>query len=191
MMSELRQPTPVEHEILDGYRDRAEYLSNPLYMWSAYQFCRLRHIEHPEWLTHYLAETASRIVLVGIERATKRLGNSEGQAWQDDIIGALGFSKNTAGGRSDPYAAMAKQVQSWDYAMRVRVLVDAEDHNETDACYLVARRCGVSEATVSRAWKRFGDRVRLGDLGAQRAALDADDHDLRPVPDGRVLHFQK
>ena len=147
---------------------------NPLALWQAYRLARQSGSDGiPTWILEALDTTAERLIeLTYTDNASH---------WTHGLAEAFGFRFSRNGGASDPFAARRRQSDQVDMAVRVRILVDADGHNETDATYLVASRLGVSEATVSRAWKQFSAVARLGELDTQRYAIAFLDEQCRII----------
>ena len=164
---------------LERLRAEFEASKNPLVLWEAYRFARIVHLRAPEWVSpewifQGLDDVAERLLKLTFD--DERSGETH---WLRALAGAFGFAVQNGGGASDPFLARQRGLDHLELAVRVRILVDGDGHNETDACYLVSQQRGVSQATVSRAWKKFESAARIEDVEVQRGSLAVLDEQCR------------
>jgi hypothetical protein len=155
--------------VLDGYRLEFQSTQDPLAMWAAYHLCRLAALPIPEWIMAELHQTAKRLLEVASSRTLP--SQVKQRHWTRDVAQAVGFRVTKSGGPSDPFTV--KNAPTGEYlATRMRIFVDGEGLNQTDACYLIAKELDISEATVRRAWRRLAQAVRVADLDSQRYEIE-------------------
>jgi hypothetical protein len=168
---------------------------NPLVLWRAYSIARdLQKHDNawspPAWIFEELDRVAAR--LQSLEGQLPKSASDwvdwdpshavrdaiGGRDWKSAVLEALGFSVPTSG-PANPVLASDRDGHDLELAKRVRILVDGDRHNLTDARYLVHKATGASLATVRRAWKRFEIAARAGDIDADRRAFAILDEQCR------------
>jgi hypothetical protein len=164
------------HGLDETMRLEFEATKDPRVLWSAYQQCRLIQrvggdAPVPEWVFAEFDAIALRLA-AQCERG-RFTGTAERRHWTRAVAEIFGFHAPIMGGPTDPFKR-SKSDNIW-LAERVRVLVDGDGLNQTDACYLVSNKYGVAEATVRRAWKQFAVVARSEDIDSQRYRNDHDD----------------
>lgn len=153
------EPIDACRLIRDLEQERIKYAEtgDPFALWWGYYIGRQLGLI-PIWVLKGFDTIPPRLLQSALNRG---LGKSKRKVhWTKDAAGVLGFRADAAGGHVDPFRRYVREMHPIKLAMRVRVLVDKDGHNETDACWLVARAQKVSEPTARRAWKRFNTTVR-------------------------------
>jgi hypothetical protein len=180
---------------LAEYRGLYETSGNPLWLWSAYNFCRGMRLRVPRWVLHEFDEASNRLMYTRAPDEQPFFDDARPyRSWQHAVAAAFGFGVGHDGA-SDPFRARLRDADNLHLAVRVRVLVDGEGIGPTKAAASVAHQCGVDEKTVRNAWTTF-ERVALaGDLDEQRAVVARLDREMqqyqqdngRPITLGRPI----
>jgi len=118
--------------LLEECRLMFEHTGDPLDLKDAYRLCRDEDVPLRPWMW----------------------------AAFDVFFDRLDDEECAASGRDGPFARHGRACRDYCLAELVRVRVDVDGNNETNAIMLVADREGVARSTVRRAWKKFQAVVR-------------------------------
>lgn len=167
---------------LEELRLTFEATQHPLDLWSAYSFVRTgRGWPIPEWILREFDAIYDRLWnACGLESFDRTdSAPPTDQDWKRVVAEVFGFTSaaNAKGGPSNPIRVgrIHKYWRDIDLAKRVRILMDGDGQNQTDAIYLTAKKDGVSEPTVRRAWERFASVARAENIDTQRYVMNYDD----------------
>lgn len=155
---------------------------SPSTFWAAVRLAFLirEHLPMPEWVWKELDAIAGRLHSARWSSYDDQMNLDPGAAedWQRKVLTAFGFHWSEAGGASNPFKADDRRIGFVHLAERVRLLIDGEGLNQTNAVMLVAQQQGASEATVLRAWKAFAAATRVASVEDLKHRVEHDDRKI-------------
>jgi hypothetical protein len=178
--------------LLDVEKYRVVFLhtTEPWALWTAYAECRAAGLVLPEWVLRGFDDVFVRLLKASCEpdrvRPTNRTRCNKTRRrpaakvnWTVVAASVMGFDVSNGGGRSDPFRrardiSRRRGVHDFQIAQLMRVLIDGDSHNPTNAKYLVTEELryglgiAISESTVWRAWIRYRKAAREISLGQTR-----------------------
>ena len=175
---------PDEWRVLEEYRQAFDVTGDPIQLWDAYGFCRVRRVQIPEWILVAFDRIEGRLSRALTAHLGSGLmpdrGESARSHWSTAIAAAFGFKVQAGGGASDPFKRWTRSGRDRDLATRVRLLVDGKTQcTEHEAIVAVASKHDVPEKNVRTAWTKFRDVVRVRPLDEQQQQIERLDEKIR------------
>ena len=130
-------------------RDAYERDGNPLHVWSAYCEARESGQPLPEWVMTYLDRCAMALMDLVSASARGKSVTTPSTA----IAEAFEMKRPGQGGRGSVFSEFTNR--TWIFYGGTVALYMRQGDQETDAIDDVARKNGVSAATVRRAYKKY------------------------------------
>ena len=143
-----RDPVMAQH-LIEVARAAYERGSNPLDVWLAYWEARESGQPVPDWVLTYLDRCAVALLDLASDSAHGKSVTAPSTA----IAEAFEMKHPGQGGRGSVFSEFANR--KWIFYGETVAHYMRQGDQETYAIEDVARKDGVSEATVRRAWKKY------------------------------------
>ena len=139
----------IAQSVIEVARDAYERDGNPLDVWSAYCEARESGLPVPDWILTYLDRCAVALLNLGSDSAHGKSVTVPSAA----IAEAFEMKRPGKGGRGSVFSKFTNR--RWIFYGGTVALYMRQGDQETDAIEDVARKNGVSAATVRRAYKKY------------------------------------